>query len=1153
MSVKNQKLHEQFDAEVSTSSNNGSSSGKPIFQGISIFVDGFTIPSNQELKGYMLKHGGRFENYFSRHRVTHIICSNLPYSKIKNLRSFSGGLPVVKPAWLLDSVSANKLLNWVPYQLDQLASEAQNQPKLSAFFSLRSSPVSNGSMTCVSGEDPSLEGGTNNESDTSGHSGSMEHSRPCTRESDDNEHGNNTKNVIEEATNNDGKHSGGKLAEPSDGLTIDKSSVGILDQASPSRHSASVSSYNAKSSTSSAIAGPSNQHHSTLVDPNFVENYFKKSRLHFIGDFCHARGHGLFFFVSVVIRNHPELRDKPVAVCHSDNPRGTAEISSANYPARDYGVRAGIFVRDAKALCPHLVIFPYDFDAYEEVADQFYNILHKHCKKVQAVSCDEAFLEVTQSEEEDPQFLASVIRKEIFETTKCTASAGISGNLLMARLATRGAKPDGQCYIPPEKVDDYLHELSIKALPGIGHVLEEKLKRRQILTCGQLRMISQLRKGNHIHSLMKIDVIQADEPEGKCPDLILWLCHYYCFGKSWYVKVVGLEVLATRKVFRPMAYESILPFFLGSASRCYMLGTVLQLAVPCHMFSKVLDSDVVRTANLFKRNLGLKTGDMLWNYSRGVDNRLVGVIQESKSVGAEVNWGVSVSIFSWNLCKEVSLRLQGCAVQGRSFTLKIKKRRNDAEEPVKYMGHGDCENLSRSITVPIATDDVDLIRRITTQLFGSFQTAISGEWACRFQSLKVYKYLSKGTKGIPFALGSPPLQQVPKNNAKLVLQPKRVVVKVCYALNSTVHSIQTGTNLSNAEAPLDQHSALPPIGKSVDGASLGTVQGNVSLTLLVQEQLLHSVLVPNSHLGFIHLASKNEGTRPFPLDSASENEHPVADKEEKYPVEKIQTVVVSEAGPSDAVISVAIPNKIDPLSLSQVDISVLEQLPEELRVDILEQLPAHRRPGCAADVTLNPTSKSKESLSLKCPENQPAHSRKELWVGNPPEWVGKFKDSNCWILKILADVYYRSGSMGLLSSILQCILSEFQLLMDASNDGWEDAISCLSDLLEQYIKLRIETDIEEIYVCFRLLRRHLLAKTMEEAYIFKMGRASASNLMTMLCQITFSTTEDQRAVSPTLWRLRRVMLLYFNLIFMHPLAEGPKVMEKICMVLHVKD
>jgi DNA repair protein REV1 len=104
----------------------------------------------------------------------------------------------------------------------------------------------------------------------------------------------------------------------------------------------------------------------------------------------------------VVIRNHHELQDKPVAVCHSDNTKGTAEISSANYPARDYGwfvlvlsisidsrswgffilyfsyisiligIRAGIFVRDAKALCPHLVIFPYNFKAYEEVSSKLY-------------------------------------------------------------------------------------------------------------------------------------------------------------------------------------------------------------------------------------------------------------------------------------------------------------------------------------------------------------------------------------------------------------------------------------------------------------------------------------------------------------------------------------------------------------------------------------------------------------------------------------------------------------------------------------------------------------------------------------------------------------------------------------------------------------
>lgn len=71
---------------------------------------------------------------------------------------------------------------------------------------------------------------------------------------------------------------------------------------------------------------------------------------------------------------------------------------------------------------------------------------------MQAVSCDEAFLDVTNSRVEDPQLLASVIRREILDTTGCTASAGIAENMLMARLATKTAKPDGQCYISPEKV-----------------------------------------------------------------------------------------------------------------------------------------------------------------------------------------------------------------------------------------------------------------------------------------------------------------------------------------------------------------------------------------------------------------------------------------------------------------------------------------------------------------------------------------------------------------------------------------------------------------------------------------------------------------------------------------------------------------------------
>ncbi|AQK66534.1 DNA repair protein REV1 [Zea mays] len=110
-----------------------------------------------------------------------------------------------------------------------------------------------------------------------------------------------------------------------------------------------------------------------------------------------------------------------------------------------------MFVRDAKARCPHLMIVPYNFDAYEEVADQFYGTLHKHCSKVQALSCDEAFLDMTECLHDNPEEVTQRIRSEIFHATKCTASAGIAENMLLARLATRSAKPNGQCFIPSEK------------------------------------------------------------------------------------------------------------------------------------------------------------------------------------------------------------------------------------------------------------------------------------------------------------------------------------------------------------------------------------------------------------------------------------------------------------------------------------------------------------------------------------------------------------------------------------------------------------------------------------------------------------------------------------------------------------------------------
>lgn len=175
-----------------------------------------------------------------------------------------------------------------------------------------------------------------------------------------------------------------------------------------------------------------------------------------------------------------------------------------------------------------------------------------------------------------------------------------------------------------------------------------------------------------------------------------------------------------------------------------------------------------------------------------------------------------------------------------------------------------------------------------------------------------------------------------------------------------------------------------------------------------------------------------------------------------------------------------------PSSLSQVDVAVLQQLPEELKADILELLPAHRR----QDGSSNALSEvPPESLGIKTTENHSGSKDSildnNLWAGTPAQWVDKFKVSNCLILNILAEIYYESGSTENLSPILQRAISVPKHQLDASQEGWDEATQILGELLRQYIKLKIEFDIEEIYVCFCLLKRFLLgfAKSLSLRYI----------------------------------------------------------------------
>ncbi|XP_048336595.1 DNA repair protein REV1 isoform X1 [Ziziphus jujuba] len=1020
---KNRKLHNQFDAEASSSSHSGLSCEKPIFRGISIFVDGFTIPSSQELRGYMLKYGGRHENYFSRYRVTHIICSNLPDCKIKNIRSFSGGLPVVKPTWILDSVAANKLLSWFPYQLDQLV---DNQPRLLDFFAPKNSLVSKDALLQYENEDTSFKGSEQKDESFPEVGQPLLHSQQISGESDD-IMCQNTDILIEEPTVGSEKSCKVKIVEMSNFDAEGDSNV--KDELQTNLHELSVSSYCSDNQDSKGLPSRLSYRSHSTKDPDFVENYFKNSRLHFIGTWRNryrkhfpnlSKGFKNMdsnpndrtgsqktsiihidmdcFFVSVVIRNHPELKDKPVAVCHSDNPKGTAEISSANYPARDYGVRAGIFVRDAKALCPHLVIFPYNFEAYEEVADQFYNILHKHCKKVQAVSCDEAFLDVTDLEGEDPELLALTIRKEIFESTGCTASAGIAGNMLLSRLATRTAKPDGQCYIPPKKVDDYLCQLPIKELPGIGHVLEEKLKKKNVQTCGQLRILSK-------------DTLQKD--------------------------------------------------------------------------------------------FGMKTGEMLWNYSRGIDNRHVGMIQETKSIGAEVNWGVRFKDskdsqnFLSSLCKEVSLRLQGCGVQGRSFTLKIKKRRKYAEEPVKYMGCGHCENLSHSITVPVATDDAEVLQRITKQLFGFFNIDVKEIRGIGLQASKLESVDFKqgvGKNSLKTWLRSTPANLEKPRISNSVIKDKpvgdcqgvsadEILGQSCEDMVGASYSVDN--NSSSSGLCPNKVSAIPPLCH----LDFGVVE-NLPPELFSELNEIYGGklvdFVPRSKgnsestsSALLHEEGKmSEAEGPVFYDPATLNKISKEEKgKQKQHKEILSIPYVGGSHIASNLTSGLERTDFMPSSLSQVDSTVLQQLPEELRVDILEQIPAHRRQEFSSNTALGSLGEHPlESLGNRTTDNHVESTsvlKCNLWIGSPPKWVDEFKESKYEILKILAVMYYKSGLSGNLSSILRHTVLDSQHLLDTDYDASNEALFCMCELLKQYIELKIGLDIEEIYICFRLLQRFM--------------------------------------------------------------------------------
>ncbi len=180
------------------------------------------------------------------------------------------------------------------------------------------------------------------------------------------------------------------------------------------------------------------------------------------------------FYASVEQHDEPSLRGKAIAVGGSGN-RGV--ISAASYEARKFGVRSAMSSIVAKKLCPHLIFVKHHFDRYKEVSQQVRKIFLEYTDLVEPLSLDEAYLDVTNNKKGNPSatLIAKEIRTKIFEKTGLTASAGISINKFIAKVASDYNKPNGQKTVPPDEVIEFLEKLDIKKFYGVGKVTQKKM------------------------------------------------------------------------------------------------------------------------------------------------------------------------------------------------------------------------------------------------------------------------------------------------------------------------------------------------------------------------------------------------------------------------------------------------------------------------------------------------------------------------------------------------------------------------------------------------------------------------------------------------------------------------------------------------------
>lgn len=215
------------------------------------------------------------------------------------------------------------------------------------------------------------------------------------------------------------------------------------------------------------------------------------------------------FYASVEQHDNPELQGKPVAVGGSSQ-RGV--VSAASYEARKFGVRSAMSSVIAKRNCPELIFVKARFERYREISQKIREIFFEYTDLVEPLSLDEAYLDVTQNKKGNPSatLIAKEIRQRIKEKTGLNASAGISINKFIAKVASDINKPNGQKTVGPEEVINFLEELDIRKFYGVGKVTAEKMYRLGIFSGKDLKEKSEEfltenfgKSGKHFYNVVR--------------------------------------------------------------------------------------------------------------------------------------------------------------------------------------------------------------------------------------------------------------------------------------------------------------------------------------------------------------------------------------------------------------------------------------------------------------------------------------------------------------------------------------------------------------------------------------------------------------------------------------------------------------------------